>query len=76
MSNLSIDKTLDMWGNAISSSEDVTPEKKQVIQEIMHDRAPVHDLKKQTDLHEKIRNDDDYDDWDYGMEVSYGKKYL
>jgi hypothetical protein len=76
MSNLSIEKTLDMWGLAVPAPETVTPKKKQVIQEIMHDLAPVHDLKKQTDLHEKIRNDDDYDDWNYGMEVSYGKKYL
>jgi hypothetical protein len=65
-----------MWGDANSSSEEMSPKKKQVIQEIMHDLAPVHDLKKQTDLHEKIRNDNDYDDWEYGMEVSYGKKYL
>jgi hypothetical protein len=76
MSNLSIDKTLDMWGDAQSPTETVTPKRKQVIQEIMHDLAPIHDLKKQTDLHEKIRNDDDYDDWDYGMEVSYGKKSM
>ena len=76
MSNLSINRTLDMWEDAISSSEEMSPKKKQVIQEIMHDLAPVHDLKKQTDLHEKIRNDNDYDDWEYGMEVSYGKKYL
>lgn len=27
-----------------------------------------HDLHTQKDLHEKIRNDEDYDDWDYGME--------
>lgn len=32
-----------------------------------------HDLKKQTELHEQIRNDDDYDDWEYGTEPSYGK---
>jgi hypothetical protein len=76
MSNLSIEKTLDMWGAAAPSPEEGTPKKKQVIQEIMHDLAPIHDLKKQTDLHEKIRNDDDYDDWDYGMEVTYGKKCL
>lgn len=76
MSNLSIEKTLDMWGAAVPSPEEATPKKKQVIQEIMHDLAPIHDLKKQTDLHEKIRNDDDYDDWDYGMEASYGKKVL
>jgi hypothetical protein len=24
-------------------------------------------------LHEKIRNDEDYDDWDYGTEPTYGK---
>jgi len=33
-----------------------------------------HDLKKQTELHEMIRNDEDYDDWEYGTEPSYGKK--
>ena len=27
-----------------------------------------HDLKKQSELHEKIRNDEDYDDWEYGTE--------
>jgi hypothetical protein len=35
-----------------------------------------HDLKKQTELHEKIRNDEDYDDWEYGTEPSYGKKVI
>jgi hypothetical protein len=76
MSNLSINKTLDMWGDAVSPAKETAPKKKQVIQEIMHDLAPIHDLKKQTDLHEKIRNDDDYDDWGYGLEVTYGKKCL
>jgi hypothetical protein len=41
----------------------------------MHDSAPHHDLKKQTDLHEKIRNAEDYDDWEYGTEPTYGKKW-
>ena len=27
-----------------------------------------HDLKTQSELHEKIRNDEDYDDWEYGTE--------
>jgi hypothetical protein len=39
----------------------------------MHDKAPKHNLKKQTDLHEIIRNDEDYDDWEYGTEPNYGK---
>lgn len=76
MSNLSIDKALDMWGNALPTPKMKHMEGKKVLQEIMHDLAPSHDLKKQTDLHEKIRNDDDYDDWDYGMDVSYGKKCI
>ena len=31
-----------------------------------------HNLKKQSELHQKIRNDDDYDDWSYGTEPNYG----
>jgi hypothetical protein len=41
----------------------------------MNDSAPRHDLKKQTELHEKIRNDEDYDDWEYGTEPSYGSSW-
>jgi hypothetical protein len=26
-------------------------------------------------LHEKIRNDDDYDDWEYGTEPVYGSSW-
>ena len=38
---------------------------KRILQEVMNDTAPKHNLKKQTELHEIIRNDEDYDDWDY-----------
>jgi len=41
------------------ANDDLTPKK--------------HDFKTQNELHEKIRNDDDYDDWDYGTEPYYGK---
>ena len=27
-----------------------------------------HNFKVQKEIHEKIRNDDDYDDWEYGTE--------
>ena len=49
-------------------------DKKKVIQEIMHDDLPSkkHYLKEQSELHAKIRNDDDYDDWEYGTEPNYG----
>lgn len=36
------------------ANDDLTPKK--------------HDFQVQSDLHEKIRNDEDYDDWEYGTE--------
>ena len=41
------------------ANDDLTPKK--------------HDFHTQNELHEKIRNDEDYDDWDYGTEPFYGK---
>lgn len=53
-------------------------DKKQILSEIMHDDMNLnrHNLSKQTELHEKIRNDEDYDDWDYGTEPNYGKRVI
>lgn len=67
-----------MWGNSKSGVDTEYLNEKKVLQEVMHDpapRHPRHDLKKQTDLHEKIRNESDYDDWEYGTEPVYGKKW-
>ena len=79
MSNLPVDRDKDymreMWGtNRLITDYDQTPPKR-VIQEVMHDLAPKHNLKKQQELHEKIRNDDDYDDWEYGTEPGYGSSW-
>jgi hypothetical protein len=41
------------------ANDDITPKK--------------HDFVQQNELHEKIRNDEDYDDWGYGTEPTYGK---
>jgi hypothetical protein len=75
MSNLPVDRDpnymREMWGTAKLITDYSLPPKR-VIQEVMHDLAPKHDLKKQVELHEKIRNDEDYDDWEYGTEPSYG----
>jgi len=65
----------EMWGtdrlaSDYGSMRDLPT--KRVLTEVMHDLAPHHDLKKQTELHEKIRNDEDYDDWEYGTEPGYG----
>ncbi len=79
MSNLPVDRDTNYmyqtWGTTSLVTDYKKSDKKRVIQEVMHDLAPKHDLKKQTDLHEKIRNDDDYDDWSYGTEPTYGKKW-
>ena len=46
-----------------------------MLREIANDELTPkkHDFKTQNELHEKIRNDEDYDDWDYGTEPYYGK---
>jgi hypothetical protein len=79
MSNLPVDRDPEymknMWGtNKLITDYDFVEEKR-VIQEVMHDLAPKHNLKKQVELHEKIRNDDDYDDWEYGTEPVYGSSW-
>ena len=58
----------EMWGTTHLATDYHSQHQKRVIQEVMNDLAPRHDLKKQQELHEKIRNDDDYDDWEYGTE--------
>ena len=79
MGNSPVDRNRDymreMWGTTKLSSDygslSNLPQKR-VLTEVMHDTAPRHDLKKQSELHEKIRNDEDYDDWEYGTEPIYG----
>ena len=41
-----------------------------MLREIANDKltAKKHDFIHQNALHEKIRNEDDYDDWEYGTE--------
>jgi hypothetical protein len=63
---------MQMWGTN-SLITDYTSNNKEIIQEIMHDDIKkVNKFKKTNDLHEKIRNDNDYDDWEYGTEPLYG----
>ena len=76
MSNLPVDRDKEymysMWGTKKLVTDYQENPQKRVIQEIMHDTAPKHNFAKQVELHEKIRNDEDYDDWEYGTEPSYG----
>jgi hypothetical protein len=79
MSNLPVDRNSnymkEMWGTTKLVTDYNSIPTQRVLQEIMHDYAPNHNLKKQTDLHEKIRNDEDYDDWNYGTEPTYGSSW-
>jgi hypothetical protein len=76
MTNLPVDKDSnhmrEVWGTPTFTADYKNEPQKRVIQEIMHDIAPKHNFAKQIELHEKIRNDEDYDDWDYGTEPVYG----
>jgi len=79
MSNLPVDRDKDymhqMWGTtSLTTDYGSLNQKPKVIQEIMHDDVPKnqHHLKEQSELHQKIRNLDDYDDWEYGTEPNYG----
>ena len=69
----------EMWGTTKLVSDYGSmqhSDQKRVLTEVMHDTAPRHDLKKQTELNEKIRNDEDYDDWSYGTEPTYGNPWV
>ena len=68
----------EMWGTTKLISDYGSMQhndQKRVLTEVMHDTAPRHDFKKQSELHEKIRNDEDYDDWEYGTEPTYGSSW-
>ena len=43
---------------------------KKMLREIANDglTPKKHDFVVQKELHERIRNEEDYDDWEYGME--------
>ena len=49
---------------------------KKMLREIANDdiTPKKHDFVVQNEIHEKIRNDEDYDDWEYGTEPLYEAK--
>jgi len=78
----------EMWGTTrlVSDYDGMTPKSdfldnlanhqhQKMLREIANDdlTPKKHDFKTQNELHERIRNDEDYDDWDYGTEPTYGK---
>jgi hypothetical protein len=62
-----------MWGTNELVTDYGTLEEKKMLREINNDVLvpKKHDFATQNEIHEKIRNDDDYDDWEYGTEPLY-----
>ena len=70
----------NQWGTEYLTSEDgwedkIEPQK--MLREIANDllTPKKSDFVVQNEIHEKIRNDDDYDDWSYGTEPNYGSSW-
>jgi hypothetical protein len=65
----------EVWGTT-KLITDYTVKPPKMLREIANDdlTPKKHDFVTQNELHEKIRNDDDYDDWEYGAEPLYESK--
>ena len=67
------------WGTRYLSSEygwEDQINKQKMLREITNDNLTPkkHDFYHQNEIHAKIRNDSDYDDWEYGTEPLYESK--
>jgi len=78
-----VDKNMNFmkneWGTEFLSSEygwEEKIEQKKMLREISNDdlTPKKHDFFLQNELHSQIRNDEDYDDWQYGTEPIYEVK--
>jgi len=60
----------ETWGTDRLITDYASSTKQKMLREIANDdlTPKKHDFVQQNELHEKIRNDDDYDDWEYGTE--------
>jgi hypothetical protein len=62
-----------MWGTDKLATDYDALKEKNVLREISNDILvpKKHNLEQQNEIHSKIRNDFDYDDWEYGTEPLY-----
>jgi hypothetical protein len=59
----------DMWGTKKLVTDYDSIEEQNLLIEINYDNhVKKHNFKSQSEIHEKIRNENDYDDWEYGTE--------
>lgn len=61
------------WGTKRLATDYTSLNEKKMLREINNDLLvpKKHDFAIQNEIHEKIRNDSDYDDWQYGTEPLY-----
>ena len=61
----------NQWGTTRLVTDYQAP---RMLREIYNDDITPnrHDFHIQKEIHEKIRNDNDYDDWEYGTEPVFG----
>lgn len=59
-----------MWGTNSLVTDYTVKEEAKMLREISSDDIVPrkHNFKIQNEIHEKIRNEEDYDDWEYGTE--------
>ena len=76
-SDRSSDYMYQMWGTDKLVTDYDSAKQSKMLREINHDdlTPKKHDFIHQNEIHEKIRNDEDYDDWEYGTEPTYGASW-
>lgn len=64
----------EMWGTEKLVTDYDENHENQLLREVDFEknRKNLNKFKSQNEIHEKIRNDDDYDDWEYGTEPIFG----
>jgi hypothetical protein len=64
---------MQMWGTNSLITDYVPLEEQKMLREISNDdlTPKKHNFIIQNEIHSKIRNDVDYDDWEYGTEPLY-----
>jgi len=68
-----------MWGTTtlVTDYKPNSPGKRMLREIANDDSTPKrHDFHIQNEIHEKIRNDEDYDDWEYGTEPIFNKNWI
>ena len=75
-SDRNIEFMRQMWGTESLITDYGSLDEKKMLREISNDELTPkkHDFVIQNEIHAKIRNDVDYDDWEYGTEPLYESK--